>query len=208
MPRTVVLAPQHDMDRSLGWLCTAWVEFFVRHGPGDVQGQPVEHGDEYTEFIVNSYALDENGRRLYDSVFFSRPKGTNKSGVGAELALFEAFGPARFDGWARGGEVYTDPWDLGFRYVYAPGEPMGRPVTSPFIRIMATEVNQTTNVYSTIHFNLDDEDCPLFYVPGVDVGLEKIILPRGGEVRVSTASASSKDGGKETFVVFRRKSSI
>lgn len=78
MPRQMILAPQHDQNRSLGWLATAWMEFFCRHGPGDVQGQPVAHGEEYTEFIVNMYAVGEHARNnhlLYDSAFLSRPKG-------------------------------------------------------------------------------------------------------------------------------------
>lgn len=74
MPRVMVTAPAHDPERSLGWLGVAWMEYFVRHGPGDVQGMPVSHGEEYTEFLVNCYALDERGKMLYDSGFFSRPK--------------------------------------------------------------------------------------------------------------------------------------
>ncbi|MFI2213044.1 terminase [Streptomyces sp. NPDC020141] len=179
------------------------MEYFVVHGPGDVQGMPVRHGDEYTGFVVDCYGLDaEQGRRLYDSGFFSRPKGCDKSGLGARLALFEALGPCRFDGWAEGGEVYRDPWGLGFEYVYEAGEPMGRPVSVPYIRIMATEEGQTGNVFDTIHFNLTDEDAPLFQAPGIDPGLTRINLPDGGEITPSTASSASKDGGKETFVVF------
>ncbi|WP_235459620.1 hypothetical protein [Streptomyces olivochromogenes] len=122
---------------------------------------PVRHGDEYTGFVVDCYGLDEDaGRRFYDSAFFSRPKGCDKSGLGARLALFEALGPARFDGWAEGGEVFRDPWGLGFEYVYEPGEPMGRPVSVPYIRIMATEEGQTGNVYDTVYFNLTDEASP------------------------------------------------
>lgn len=200
MPRTLLHAPGHDRERSLGWLATAWMEYFVRHGPGDVQGQPIEHGDEFTGFIVDCYALDEDGRRLYDSGFFSRPKGSDKSGLGARFALFEALGPSRFAGWARGGEVYYDPWGLGFRYEYSPGEPMGRPVRVPYIRIMATEEGQTGNVYDSIHFNLTDDGCLLSQVPGVDCGVGRTILPDGGEITPSTASSASKDGGKETFV--------
>lgn len=203
MPRAIVRAPGHDRTRSLGWLAVAWMEYFVVHGPGDVQGMPVRHGDEYTGFVVDCYAVDDDkGRRLYDSTFLSRPKGCDKSGLGARLGLFEAFGPARFDGWAAGGEVYRDPWGLGFEYVYEPGEPMGRPVTVPYLRIMATEEGQTGNVYDTIHFNLTDEASPLSQIPGVDVGLTRIILPDGGEIMPSTASSSSKDGGKETWVCF------
>ncbi|WP_329575839.1 hypothetical protein [Streptomyces sp. NBC_01361] len=53
--------------------------------------------------------------------------------------------------------MYRDPWGLGFEYVYEPGEPMGRPVKVPYLRIMATEEGQTGNVFDTIHFNLTDE---------------------------------------------------
>lgn len=211
MARTVVRAKEHDRLRSLGHLAVAWMEFFVRHGPGDVQGQPVVHGQEYYDFIVDCYAVSEQGRLLYDSAFLSRPKGCDKSGLGARLALFEAFGSCRVlrdaDGEpvvAEGGEVYRDPWGLGFVHEYAPGEPMGAPVKVPFIRCMATEEGQTGNVYDTIHFNLTDQDCPLSAVLGRrdDAGLTRILIPGGGEITPSTSSSASKDGGKETFVVF------
>lgn len=203
MPHVTVRAPGHDRNRSLGWLSVAWMEYFVVHGPGDVQGEPVRHGDEYTGFVVDCYALDDGrGRMLYDSAFFSRPKGCDKSGLGARIGLFEAFGPCRFAGWAEGGEVYRDPWGLGFEYVYEAGEPMGRPVTVPYLRIMATEEGQTGNVYDTIYFNLTDDASLLSRIPNVDPGLTKINLPDGGEITPSTASSSSKDGGKETWVCF------
>lgn len=166
MPHVTVRAPGHDRSRSLGWLSVAWMEYFVVHGPGDVQGEPVRHGDEYTGFVVDCYAVDDDeGRLLYDSAFFSRPKGCDKSGIGARIGLFEALGPARFAGWAEGGEVYRDPRGLGFEYVYEPGEPMGRPVKVPYLRIMATEEGQTGNVYDTIYFNLTDESSPLSSAP-------------------------------------------
>jgi hypothetical protein len=196
----VVRASSHERGRSLGWLALAWMEELTVHGPGDVQGEPVVHGDEYSEFVADCYALEADGRLLYDSAFLSRPKGCDKSGFGGRLALFEALGPCRFDGWARGGEVYRDPFDLGFEYPYERGEPMGRPVRSPFIRCMATEEGQTGNVYDTVYLNVTEG--PLGGVRGLDPGLTRIFLPGGGEIVPSTASASSKDGGRETFVVF------
>lgn len=200
MPRRLVRASDHDRTRSLGWLMLAWYEFFVVHGPGDVQGEPVRHGDEYSGFVADCYAVDATGRMLYDSAFLSRPKGCDKSGQGGRFGLGEAFGPCRFAGFAAGGEVYRDPWGLGFAYEYEPGEPMGRPVKVPFIRCLATEEGQTGLVYDTIHFNLTEG--PLAAVEGVDAGLTRVILPGGGEITPSTASSASKDGGKETFVVF------
>jgi len=178
------------------------MEHLTVHGPGDVQGEPVRHADEYSEFIADCYAVDVDGRRLYDSAFLSRPKGCDKSGLASRVAQFEALGPCRFLGWARGGEVYRDPWGLGFRYVYTKGEPMGRPVKVPYVRLMATEETQTGNVYDSVHFNLTHG--PLAKaLPHRDMaGLTRIVLPGGGEITPSTASSASKDGGKETFVDF------
>lgn len=178
------------------------MEHFVVHGPGDVQGQPVQHGDEYSGVVADCYALTNTGRLAYDSAFFSRPKGCDKSGLGSRFGLFEGLGPCRFLDWAEGGEEYVDPWGLGFRYVYEPGEPMGRPVQTPYIRVLATEEQQTGNVYDSVYFNLTDEDAPLFQVPGVDAGLTRVLLPGGGEITPSTSASASKDGGKETFAVF------
>lgn len=202
MPRELVYAPDHDRSRSLGLLAWAWIEYFAVHGPGDVQGEPVELDGEFGGFIVDAYALRPDGRRLYDSAVISRGKGRAKSELAGFVGLFEALGPCRFAGWAEGGEEYADPWGLGFRYVYEPGEPMGRPVKYPFLRCLATEETQVGNTYDNIHFNLTYEDAPLRHVPGVDPGLTRTFLPGGGEIVPSTASSSAKDGGKETWTVF------
>lgn len=202
MPRRVITHPEHDRERSLGWLAVWWIESFVVHGRGDPTGQPIRYGDEYTGFDVDCYAHDKTGRRLYDSAFLSRPKGTDKSGVAAALALFEAFGPCRFNGWAKGGEVYEF---LGKRYVYQKGEPMGKPVNRPYIRVMATEEGQTGNTYDSIYFNLTDEDAPLSELQrlyAVDAGKTRIIANNRVVIQPSTAGSASKDGGLETFVVF------
>jgi phage terminase large subunit-like protein len=193
MPHDLVLAKSHNRDRSLGWLAVAWQEHFCIHGPGDIYGEKVVLDDELVTLSLDAYALDARGRRLYDSVFFSRPKGRDKSGQSARWCLFEALGPCRFAGWAEGGEVFRQ---LDFEYVYRPGEPMGRFVTSPFVRIMATEEGQTGNIYDAVHANLTDG--PLVKVQGIKVGLGGIMLPQKGQLVYSTRSSASKDGGKET----------
>jgi phage terminase large subunit-like protein len=202
MPRRLLTVDGHDRRRSLGWLAVWWIETFTVHGPGDVAGVPIRYGDEYTGFVVDCYALDAAGRRLYDSAFFSRPKGCDKSGVAAAIVMFEAFGPARFAGFAIGGEKYEF---LGQVYEYEPGEPMGEAVNSPFIRIMATEEEQAGNVYKTVYLNLTDDAAPLFRYAqaySLQVNLKGVVMPSGGEIRPSTAGSASKDGGIETFAVF------
>ncbi|WP_100813024.1 terminase large subunit domain-containing protein [Microbacterium lacus] len=202
MPRRLIRHRDHDRNRSLGWIATWWIESFVVHGRGGVQGMPITYGDEYTGFIVDCYGMDAAGKRYYNSAFFSRPKGTDKSGLAAALVLFEAFGPARFAGWAKGGETYEF---LGQVYTYAPGEPMGKEVRNPVIKIMATEEGQTGNVFDNVYYNLNTEGTPLHVLKtayGVDVGKTRIILATGGTITPTTSGAASKDGGLETFVVF------
>lgn len=212
MPRELIRAPEHDRNRSLGWLAWAWIERHCIHGPGDVQGVPLDPeqpgalplDDEFGGFIVDCYAHDKVGKRLYDDAFISRAKGRAKSELGGFLVLFEAFGPARHAGFAEGGEVYLcseNGCGCGWSYEYQPGEPMGRRVTYPFIRCLATEEGQAGNTYDNVHFNLE-EGLLAADLPNGAAGLTRVFVPGGGEIRPSTASNSAKDGGKETFVVF------
>jgi hypothetical protein len=206
VPREVIQAPEHDRNRSLGWLALAWLEHFAVHGPGDVQGRPLNPADpdglplddEFAGLIVDHYALDHNGRRLYDSAFTSRAKGRSKSELAAFEVLFEAFAPCRFAGWAEGGEVFE--W-RDFRYEFQRGEPLGRPVVYPFIRCLATEESQAGNTYDNVYFNLTEGPLSEGLASNV-AGLSRTLLPHGGEIVPSTASNAAKDGGKETHVVF------
>jgi len=196
--RELIRADSHDRNRSLGWVAVWWIETFCVHGPGDVQGQPVALDDEFTAFVVDVYALDGDGRRLYDSAFMSRAKGRAKSELAGFIVLFEAMGPARFSHYARGGETYERN---GLVYTYAAGEPVGVEVTAPVIRCLATEEGQAGNTYDNVYFNLT-EGVLSEGLPRDAAGLTRIFLPGGGEIVPSTASNSSKDGGKETMVVF------
>ncbi len=207
MPHDLILAPGHDRSRSLGWVAVRWIEWMCLYGRGDVAGTrlhlnypgAIPLSNELVELIVDAYALEPDGRRLYDMVFYSRPKGSNKSGVAAWIGAFEAMGPCRFDGWAKGGEVFEQ---LGFRYVYRAGEPMGRPIVHPFLRIMATEESQTGHVYDELMYTLVNGPLRMAFERGDDIGLGRVILPDGGEIRPSTASSSAKDGGLESWVCF------
>lgn len=160
----------------------AWIEANMCHGPGDVQGEPVTLDDEQVAFIFAAYEVDGRGRRVRRRCTYSRPKGRAKSELAAFLCWVEALGPVRFSHWDRD------------------GLPVGRRVTGPFVKCCATEEGQAGNTYGAVEFI--GRHGPVADTPGLDVGVTRTILPGGGEIRAVTASAASKDGGKETFVVF------
>lgn len=185
--------PQYEGEfPSLGHQIVEHIEEYLCHGPGDVVGEPIELDDEFYAFIVKAYRLDpETGRRVYRRAFLSRAKGRAKSEIAGMLVCAEALFPVRFDGWD------------------ANGEPVGRPVKSPFIRCLATEEGQSGNTYDNVSTMLEyliehhGDD-----FPGIDIGKSaqsssRIILHhQRGEITPSTASSAAKDGGKETFAVF------
>lgn len=177
---------------SLGDRVVEFVETYLCHGPGDVMGDPIVLDDEFYSFIVRAYRVDPvTGRRVYRRAFLSRAKGRAKSELAGMLVVAEALAPVRFDGWD------------------ARGDPVGRPVKSPFIRCLATEEGQSGNTFDNVAVMLahvverhGDE------FPGIDVGRSaqsssRILLhAQHGEIVPSTAASASKDGGKETFAVF------
>lgn len=184
--------------RSLGFAVVDWVESFLVHGPGDVEGQRIELDDEFAAFIVRAYAVDAVGKRAVRRAVISRPKGRAKSELAAMLACAEAVAPVRFDHWAVAGEV--SPWG----YAYELGEPVGVPVTRPEILCFATEFGQAGNTYDAIRFMLAPDSAAPALVESygrIDVGLTRIILPNGGSITPESAADSSKDGGKSTFIV-------
>lgn len=185
--------------RSLGFYAIAWIEHFLVHGPGDVQGQPIDLDDEFATFILKGYEVDGRGSRKVRRAFLSRSKGRSKSGLAAMIECFEALGECRFDHWAEPGEVS----DWG--YQYDAGEPVGRPLTYVEILNVATEESQAGNTYDAVYYMLNAETCSpelLAKFGKLDVGLTRINLPnRRGFIEPVTASNESKDGGKSTFIV-------
>lgn len=176
---------------SLGYVVLDWIHAYCAHGPGDVQGEPLDYDDEIRDFIVNCYELDpRTGRRKIREAILSRPKGRAKSEIAGMVVVAEALGPVRFDGWD------------------ADGQPVGRPVRSPLIKCLATEESQAGNTFENAAYILGEwgpDEHPDVYQGTSGVrkyqSASAVYLPDGGEVRASTSGSASKDGGKETFVV-------
>lgn len=176
---------------SLGYDVLDWIHTYCCHGPGDVQGEPLDYDDEVRDFIIDCYRIDPiSGRRLHQEAILSRPKGRAKSEIAGMVTVAEGLGPVRFDGWD------------------ANGQPVGRPIRSPLIKCLATEESQAGNTFENAAF-VAGEWGPDVHpdVFGGVTGVRRyqsataVYLPHGGEIRACTAGSASKDGGKETFVV-------
>lgn len=178
---------------SLGYGVIDQLEAYACHGPGDVIGQPLNFAadPEVEDFIIRCYELDpETGRRKHRRAVYSAPKGRAKSETAGLIGVAEALFDVRFDGWD------------------ANGQPVGRPVVSPFIRCLATEEKQAGNTFQNIAYIMGEWGPDVH--PEVYGGITGVrdyrratalSLPDGGEAVLSTAGAASKDGGKETFLV-------
>lgn len=174
---------------TLGFTVADWIQAYCCHGPGDIQGQPVELDDEWLAFLVEAYRLDPvTGRRVYDESVLSRPKGRAKSELAGFVGVAEAFAPVRFDGWD------------------ADGQPVGKRVTSPVLHCLATEESQAGNTFENIAFIAGSWGPDVH--PDIFGGVRGIrqyqsatalYLPHGGEIRACTSGAASKDGGKSTW---------
>src|SRR5438477_646925 len=94
---------------TLGWQVIDWVEAFLCHGPGDVQGEPwlpdekaavapgLAFDDDEVLFICWAYRVHPQdhplaGRRLVHRAVRSRPKGRRKSEIAGTLMCAEALG--------------------------------------------------------------------------------------------------------------------
>ena len=192
MPLTRLTAPT-DWP-TLGWQVIDWTEKYLCHGPGDIQGEELVWDEEFCQIILDCYRLfpkghENEGRRVVSYFGISMPKGRAKSEFAGAITCAELLGPVRFDGWD------------------ANGEPVGKPVTYPFIRPLATEENQTGNTYGNVQAMLEharDQFPSEWGFSQLDIGSTRTLIGKGGrlgEVRPSTAGAASKDGGKETFAV-------
>ena len=193
------MAKQAAEFLSLGWSIISWIEHYLVHGPGDVEGHEVELDDEFAAFILKAYELKRDGSRKIRRGVLSRPKGRAKSELGGMIACAEGLAPVRFDHFAVAGEV--SEWG----YEYSPGEPVGHRVQRPIVACFATEEDQAGNTYDNIVYMLSSETCNpnlLADYGKIDVGLTRINLPGGGEITPESTKDTSKDGGKETFCIF------
>lgn len=190
MTTFIVPAPDPTWP-TLGPAVVGWMQDHLVHGPGDLRGRTYHVDDEDAGLLDCLYALyprghEQEGRRRFNRGAVVRRKGTAKSELAAAIAAAELAvdSPVRFDHWVRRGRTWV---------------PEGRPVTDPFIPMVAyTEEQSDELAFAALLVMLGEGPAAADY----DVGLERVMRRGGDGKAVSLASApSSRDGARTTFSV-------
>lgn len=174
---------------SLGGALCDWIETHLCFGPGDLLGKPAIIDDEKRALIWRMYEVYPKGharagRRRFKRVGISLAKGTAKTELAAWIAAGELHpaAPVRCIGWTK------------------KGEPIGGPVTDPYIPMVATSEEQSDELaYGALKAILEHSSVARDF----DIGLERIAQKIGHGKAVSLASTpDARDGARTTFQVF------
>lgn len=162
------------------------------HGPGDLRGQAVRLDDEKRALIHRAYQVypkdhPRAGKRRFKRVGISLRKGSAKTELAAWIAFAELHPEA---------EVRTDGW----KKVDGIWQPVGRPVTDPYIPMVAYTEEQTEELaYGALLVVCQEgPDADLF-----DAGKERITRVYGdGKAEALASSPNSNDGARTSFQHF------
>lgn len=199
--------PEFVVDFKTLFVSADWVEAHCVVPDSMDRGQPFELWDWQAWSLLNFYRLKDSAKpgQLAPAFHFRRsqvvlPQKAGKAPYSAAHVCLEGVGPALFDGWAVGGEVYDcrdHGCGCGWVYEYEPGEAMGRPWPTPLIQITATSEDQTDNIYDALRPMIDEGPLSVL-IP--KTGEEFIRLPNNGRIDVVTSNATSRLGQRVTFV--------
>src|SRR5690606_8809883 len=174
---------------TLGPQVVSFLEERAVFGPGDLRGQPATVDAEKRGAIYRAYEVfppghPRAGRRRFSRVGLSWPKGTAKTEFMAWIAYAELHpeAPVRCDGFD------------------ANGQPVGRPVSDPYIPLVAYTAEQTEELAFGALYVVCSEgpDADLF-----DIGLTRIMRANGeGKAVPLAGSPNSRDGARTTFQGF------
>jgi hypothetical protein len=189
----VTSLPEDPPAFTLGWEVLWWTTRYIRQPDGPNVGEEWRFTPEQVRFILQWYAISEEGRWRYVRGVLRRSKGWGKTPLVSALALAELCGPVRFDRFALGGE--TRPWRTA---PYEAGEVIGRPVAAAWVQLAGVSLDQTKNTMSMVLAMCAES--PIVEAYGLDLGLTRIYTGHGGRLEPITASAPTAEGARPTAI--------
>lgn len=179
---------------TLGWRIGEWIEEHCIIPDGPQRGEPYLLTREMWHHLLHVYRLKARAKVhpkyprpvdgfVYYGAQLRRPQKWGKDPFHAAKAIAHALGPVQFDGWD------------------ADGEPVGRPVDTPWVQVAATSEDQTDNTFKPLYRMLAEG--PLANTLGLDIGETRIKLPNGdGWIEPVTAAARSRLGNPISYATF------
>lgn len=167
-------------SRTLAWKALEWADKYLLQPDGPKAGEPWEFTPEQVRFLLNWYAIDDNGRFVYRSGMFRRMKGHGKDPLAAALCMIEFVGPCRFDGWSDGSPLVTSH-------------------PAAWVQAAAVSREQTRNLMTIFPAMISQRAIEEY---GIDMGKEIIYAERGRKrIEAVTSSPRALEGGRATFIV-------
>lgn len=194
MATLIVPRPELEtLNPTLGQQVCAFIEDRCVFGPGSLQEQPARLDAEKRMFIYRMYEVYPKGHpfegnRVFERCAVELRKGLAKTEFAAWVAFCELHpeAPVRFDGWS------------------ADGSPVGRPVASPYIPMMAAGEEQVMELaFGVLTFVIQHSPDSWMF----DCSKERVIrlsssgTNDGVAVPVSNAP-NTRDGARTTFQHF------
>lgn len=178
--------PEGLPELTLGYEALAWAAKYLRHPNGLRAGQRWQFTREQARFVLWFYAVDGDGRWLFDRADRRLAKGSGKSPFAAVMALVELLAPVRFFRWDES----------------VPGGCVGRPVTMPWVQIAAVSLDQTENTMRHVRAMASKQNAPKLHEDyQLDVGKTQIFVAPEGKLEVITSAAATAEGAEATFVI-------
>lgn len=158
-----------------------WMETWLVQPDGPRAGERFQLTNEQVNFLLWFYAVDSHGVFIYRRGVLRRAKGWGKSPFMGAIALAELCGPVCFGGWDDA------------------GNPIGVEHPMPWVQLAGVSEKQTHNTYDSVLGLAQDPDFQSAY--DLDVGQTRILGLDGAKMEMITASATSQEGARPTFVV-------
>lgn len=181
----LITMPDGMPELTLGWAAAKWGMLNLRQPNGPRATKMWEPIATQLRFLLWWYAVDENGRWLFNHGVRRLAKGSGKSPFAAVLALMEYLGPVRL-------------YDFDAR---VPGGCVGRPVHMPLVQIAATAESQTANTMRMVRA-MAAKGSALVARYGLDPGKTKYYKSPEGTLEVITSSSNAAEGAESTFNVW------